>query len=286
MLTHLLIVIVTVAQAPTTTVTVLDENYIPANEATVNVIDSSGRVITSAKTGRNGVASITVPVENVPSGLRIQAIRPGNAPSQPATVNWRLDPVQRGQLILLAPGTGSAHDIARQSTGVAMARPLVCAPVVCCPICHCTPCRCVPCPVCHCSPCRCVLCPACGCSPCCCSPSVIIRRATPSCGCGSYQTSTAPNRANTALLTASLPTDAVVFINGRRTTRTGTHREYASHNLQPGREYRYEVRAQVVRNGRTIEDTKAVLLRPGEKKSLDFDFSGVTSTPLAALHSN
>ena len=86
--------------------------------------------------------------------------------------------------------------------------------------------------------------------------------------------------AGAATLTAVVPGDALVFINGRRTTKTGTYREYCSVGLQPGCTYRYDVCTQVVRDGRTIEDTREVMLRVGETRSVAFDFSGENSLRL------
>ncbi len=120
--------------------------------------------------------------------------------------------------------------------------------------------------------------------PCCCNPCVVAPcDPSPPCGCGLGFTGRGPRKVGTAKLAVSVPQDAVVFVNRHRTTTAGTQREYASRNMEPGQVYRYEVRAQVVRDGKTVEKTKMVLMRPGDKKNIAFDFSGNDSNELASL---
>jgi uncharacterized protein (TIGR03000 family) len=61
-------------------------------------------------------------------------------------------------------------------------------------------------------------------------------------------------------------------VNGQATTSTGNSRQYVSRDLQRGFNYTYEVRAEVVRDGQTIEQVKKVDLRAGETANLAFDF--------------
>lgn len=71
-----------------------------------------------------------------------------------------------------------------------------------------------------------------------------------------------------------MPRDAVVFVNSKRTAITGEQRVYYSNALKAGNDYKYTVRAQVVRDGRIIEDTKQVILRLGDSRNLVFDLPG------------
>ena len=76
-----------------------------------------------------------------------------------------------------------------------------------------------------------------------------------------------------AKLTVSVPQDATVFVNGRRTTSTGSHRVYASLGLTYGYAYGYVIRVQVLRDGKIVEQSQKVVLRPDENKNLAFAFS-------------
>ena len=57
---------------------------------------------------------------------------------------------------------------------------------------------------------------------------------------------------NSALLSVKVPADAKVFVNDRPTTSTGSDREYISRDLQTGAGYNYTVRAEFVRDGKTV----------------------------------
>jgi len=83
-----------------------------------------------------------------------------------------------------------------------------------------------------------------------------------------------PKSANsTASLGITVPRDAVVLVNGKRTAKTGTYREYYSVGLKPGCTYRYLVHAEVLPGGSIVADNQVVVLRVGDEKSVAFDFS-------------
>lgn len=86
------------------------------------------------------------------------------------------------------------------------------------------------------------------------------------------ETETSIRRAD-GLLAVDVPEDAKIFVNGQQTRSTGSHREYVSRNLDRGHTYSYEVRAEVIRDGRTIEETKRIELRAGQTAQLAFDLS-------------
>jgi uncharacterized protein (TIGR03000 family) len=75
------------------------------------------------------------------------------------------------------------------------------------------------------------------------------------------------------LLAVDVPADARIFVNGQATRSTGDHREYVSRNLDRGHTYSYEVRAEVIRDGRTIQETKRIDLKAGETARLAFALS-------------
>ena len=84
-------------------------------------------------------------------------------------------------------------------------------------------------------------------------------------------TSTSLNRAD-GLLAVQVPEDARVYVNDQPTTSTGSRRQYVSRDLEPGFSYTYEVRAEVVRDGKTLEQVRRVDLRAGEVVNVAFDF--------------
>jgi len=82
-----------------------------------------------------------------------------------------------------------------------------------------------------------------------------------------------PTPANSGLLTIWVPYDAKVKINGLATKSIGSRRQYVSHGLQPGFSYRYEVHAEVVRDGRVYEDARVVTMTAGERTAVAFGFN-------------
>jgi uncharacterized protein (TIGR03000 family) len=76
-----------------------------------------------------------------------------------------------------------------------------------------------------------------------------------------------------AILNLRLPVDSVVYVNGKRTRTPGDFRSYVSRNLEPGKLYTYEIRAEVERDGETLTRTKVVELAAGLEKTLDIDFN-------------
>jgi len=79
-------------------------------------------------------------------------------------------------------------------------------------------------------------------------------------------------RRTEGLLTVSVPADAKIFVNGQATSSTGEVRQYVSRDLASGMSYAYEVRAEVVRDGQTLEQVKTIDLRAGATNALAFDF--------------
>jgi uncharacterized protein (TIGR03000 family) len=84
-------------------------------------------------------------------------------------------------------------------------------------------------------------------------------------------TPTSINRAD-GLLAVNVPDDAKIFVNGQPTTSTGSLRQYISRDLKNGFNYSYEVRAEAIRDGKTVEQLKTVNVRAGETATVNFDF--------------
>ena len=57
------------------------------------------------------------------------------------------------------------------------------------------------------------------------------------------------------------------------TKSTSSVRAFASPALQPDKEYYYTLKAEIVRDGRPVTDTKRVRVRAGEQTAVTFDFA-------------
>lgn len=80
---------------------------------------------------------------------------------------------------------------------------------------------------------------------------------------------TAPD--NTVTVEVRVPDpDAVVWIDGYKTTQRGTARKFVSPPLAPGKTYRYEIRAEWTQGGRKVEQTQAVTVEAGHRVAVDF----------------
>jgi uncharacterized protein (TIGR03000 family) len=86
------------------------------------------------------------------------------------------------------------------------------------------------------------------------------------------------------ILTVWVPFDAKVTINGQATTSTGSRRQFVSYDLKPGLTYRYEVKAQVVRNGQLVEDVKSVTMVAGDVTAVAFGFNATPAEQVASAH--
>ena len=82
-----------------------------------------------------------------------------------------------------------------------------------------------------------------------------------------------------AIFNIQVPEDARVFVNNIATKTPGTNRRYVSHGLKIGYRYTYQVRAEVIRNGKAIQQTQTVQLRAGQTGLLNFETLAL-STPV------
>jgi uncharacterized protein (TIGR03000 family) len=83
------------------------------------------------------------------------------------------------------------------------------------------------------------------------------------------------------MLAVNVPDDAKIFVNGMATSSTGLARQYFSRDLQTGFNYTYEVKAEVVRDGKTVEQVKTINLRAGQTAELAFDFPAADAVETA-----
>jgi uncharacterized protein (TIGR03000 family) len=74
-------------------------------------------------------------------------------------------------------------------------------------------------------------------------------------------------------LTVTVPGDATVFVNGAKTTTKGEIRSFVSRGLTAGKSYTFNIRADVVRDGKPVSETKTVRVVAGGSTQLAFDMS-------------
>jgi uncharacterized protein (TIGR03000 family) len=89
---------------------------------------------------------------------------------------------------------------------------------------------------------------------------------------------------NSGVLTVWVPYEAMVTVNGRETKSTGSRRQFVSFGLKPGLSYKYVVKAEIVRNGQTVEDTRTINLTAGQITAVAFGFNVTSAEQLAASH--
>jgi uncharacterized protein (TIGR03000 family) len=67
-----------------------------------------------------------------------------------------------------------------------------------------------------------------------------------------------------AVILVSLPTDAKLLIDNEATSSTGTSRVFQSPTLNPGKEYQYTLKAEVVRDGKSVKAEQVVTVKAGQ----------------------
>jgi uncharacterized protein (TIGR03000 family) len=80
-----------------------------------------------------------------------------------------------------------------------------------------------------------------------------------------------------AEVTVKVPADARVWIDGTRTTSTGTVRQFESPPLTSGNRYSYEIQARWKENGQEVTQTQDVAIAAGAHVEVDFPKAPKTS---------
>jgi uncharacterized protein (TIGR03000 family) len=73
-----------------------------------------------------------------------------------------------------------------------------------------------------------------------------------------------------AHLRVQVPANAKVWLNGQAMRQRGRERDFYSPVLKSGKKYEYEVRARWKENGKTVDETKKVDVRPNAWSEVDF----------------
>lgn len=82
-----------------------------------------------------------------------------------------------------------------------------------------------------------------------------------------------------ATLMVNLPADAKLMIDNNPTVSTSNVRRFSSPALEIGKEYVYNLKAEIVRDGQTVTTSKDVTVRAGQETQVTLDF------PLASVAS-
>ncbi|MFN4259718.1 MAG: TIGR03000 domain-containing protein [Gemmataceae bacterium] len=84
-------------------------------------------------------------------------------------------------------------------------------------------------------------------------------------------TTTATPASNIAQVEMVLPTtNAEVWVDGYKTTSTGTTRTFHSPPLTPGKKYHYQIRASWVQNGETMTEERTIPVAAGQQSIVNF----------------
>ena len=87
---------------------------------------------------------------------------------------------------------------------------------------------------------------------------------------------------SSGVLTVWVPSDAKVIVNGLETRSKGSRRQFISYGLKPGMNYKYVIKAEVVRSGVVVEDTRTVTLTAGQVTAIAFGFNATPAEQMAS----
>ena len=68
-----------------------------------------------------------------------------------------------------------------------------------------------------------------------------------------------------AILVVKVPADATVYLVDQKMTLTGTERRYRIPLADPGKDYTYPIRVEVVRDGKTLVSRSEQKIRGGQR---------------------
>jgi uncharacterized protein (TIGR03000 family) len=83
-----------------------------------------------------------------------------------------------------------------------------------------------------------------------------------------------------ATVVVKAPMDVTVTVNGQALTRRAAEEEMPSPSLRAGQDYAYTFEARATRDGRPTTLTRRVIVRAGQRSTVDF--SSMTAAPAAA----
>jgi uncharacterized protein (TIGR03000 family) len=87
----------------------------------------------------------------------------------------------------------------------------------------------------------------------------------------SFYPSDAAPAGNTALLRIRTQPDAQLWFDDTMTTQSGPFRTFTTPELQPGKQYEYQLKVRYMENGKEVQKTKTVDVAAG--KAIDVDLT-------------
>lgn len=86
---------------------------------------------------------------------------------------------------------------------------------------------------------------------------------------------------NHATIVVAVANDAKVTVDGDPVTLNSTPQSFRTPALEPDREYYYTFKAEVVRNGQKVTESKRVTFRAGETARVEFNNLGAPAAVAA-----
>jgi uncharacterized protein (TIGR03000 family) len=77
-------------------------------------------------------------------------------------------------------------------------------------------------------------------------------------------------KAEAARITIHVPADAKLTVDGVECPLTSDTRAFDTPTLQPGQQFYYTVKAEVVRDGKPVSETRRVIFEAGNKVDVEF----------------
>ncbi len=88
-------------------------------------------------------------------------------------------------------------------------------------------------------------------------------------------------------LTVAVPNDAKIFVNNNATTSTGAVRKFVSRGLESGKEYRFQIRAEMTAaDGKLLTEEKTLVVTAGQQEQVQFAFADSESPVETAITLN
>ena len=79
-----------------------------------------------------------------------------------------------------------------------------------------------------------------------------------------------------ATIVVSLPAEAKLLIDDAATMSASNLRVFASPSLEPGKDFYYTLKGELVRDGRTLTTSQLVKVRAGEETRIELEFPAET----------
>src|SRR5262249_19235463 len=90
-----------------------------------------------------------------------------------------------------------------------------------------------------------------------------------------------------ATIVVQVPADAKVYIDNHQTQQTGTLRTFVTPAIPSGMEYRYNLKAEVVRDGKIWSKTERITVRAGQTTRVDLgDLSATAAGYLYTINND